>query len=118
MNNQQLCEPLTVSDEWSRFLLDVWILSNGHREQVRRCFDQLFERHGFPHHIRSDNGAPFAAPNSDLGFSKLSAWWLAVGIDLERVRPDNSQDSGAHERMHRDIKHELQCHAKSNVRYE
>lgn len=110
------CEPLTIRDEWSRFILDVRVLKDARTEQVRRCFEQLFERHGLPRHIRSDNGPPFAAASSVLGLSKLSAWWLALGIDLERGRPGNPQDNGAHERMHRDIKFELQSHAKGNAR--
>lgn len=116
LNNGSRCEPLTVRDEWSRFILEVRVLENSRSAQVRACFEQLFERHGLPLYIRSDNGPPFAAAHSVLGLSKLSVWWLALGIDLERGRPGNPQDNGAHERMHRDIKHELQCHAKGNAR--
>lgn len=109
------CEPLTIRDEWSRYILEVRVLKDGRTEQVRGCFEQLFERHGLPLYIRSDNGPPFAAANSVLGLSRLSVWWLALGIDLERGRPGNPQDNGAHERMHRDIKYELQCHAKGDA---
>lgn len=116
LNNGSRCEPLTVRDEWSRFILEVRVLKDSRSEQVRGCFEQLFKQHGLPRYIRSDNGPPFAAANSVLGLSKLSVWWLALGIDLERGRPGNPQDNGAHERMHRDIKHELQCHAKGNTR--
>ena len=116
LGNTERCEPLTVRDEYSRLVLEVRILPSASTENVRLCFEQLFDRHGLPRRIRSDNGSPFAASNAVLGLSRLSAWWLALGIDLERGRPANPQDNGAHERMHLDIKRELQCHAKGDPR--
>src|SRR5438477_9312809 len=76
--------------------------------QLRRVFERLFERYGLPQSIRSDNGTPFAATSALLGLSRLSAWWVALGIDLERGRPGHPQDNGAHERLHRDISLELE----------
>ena len=101
-------EPLTVRDEYSRMLLDMRVLENSRTESVRACFERLFERHGLPEAIRSDNGPPFASVQGLLGLSRLSTWWLALGISLERSRPGCPQDNGAHERMHRDIRRELQ----------
>lgn len=101
-------EPLTVRDEFSRMLLEMRAVSSGSNLVVRPCFERLFEMHGLPGAIRSDNGAPFASSNAILGLSRLSAWWLALGIDLERSRPGCPQDNGAHERMHLDISRELQ----------
>src|ERR1700676_4234040 len=57
---------------------------------------------------RSDNGAPFASVQALHGLSRLSAWWMALGIDLERGRPSHPQDNGGHERLHRDIAQELE----------
>ena len=105
---QGRCEPLTVRDEFSRFVLEARSLPNVRTEQVRHCFERLFERHGLPAVIRSDNGSPFASAQGLLGLTKLSAWWLALGIDLERGRPGCPQDNGAHERMHRDLAREVQ----------
>ena len=102
------CEPLTVRDEYSRYLLELRRLTDAKTETVRLCFERLFEAHGLPAAIRSDNGAPFAHTNALLGLSRLSVWWLALGIDLERGRPGHPQDNGAHERMHRDIGTELE----------
>jgi putative transposase len=102
-------EPLTVRDECSRMLLEMRALEDSRGVTVRACFERLFERHGLPGAMRSDNGSPFASANSPLGLSKLSAWWLALGIGLERSRPGCPQDNGAHERMHRDIRRELQA---------
>jgi transposase InsO family protein len=105
---RQRCEPLTVRDEYSRYVLELRAVENARSVTVRRVFEQLFERYGVPQRIRSDNGSPFAAINALLGLSRLSAWWVALGIDLERGRPGHPQDNGAHERLHRDISVELE----------
>lgn len=102
-------EPLTVRDEHSRMILEIRAMENSRTESVQSCFERLFERHGLPGAIRSDNGPPFASANGLLGLSRLSAWWLAIGIGLERGRPGCPQDNGSHERMHLDIRRELQA---------
>jgi transposase InsO family protein len=101
-------EPLTVRDEYSRMILELRVLPDARSDSVRQCFELLFERYGLPGAIRSDNGSPFACSHALLGLSRLSAWWLALGINLERNRPRCPQDNGGHERMHRDIRYELQ----------
>jgi len=102
-------DPLTVRDEYSRMILEMKCVDNSRTSTVRACFEELFERHGLPQAIRSDNGTPFASSQGLLGLSRLSAWWLALGIDLERNRPGCPQDNGAHERMHLDIRRELEA---------
>lgn len=102
------CEPLTVRDEFTRYVLEMRTLANGRTETVQKVFEDLFERHGLPQAIRSDNGAPFASRRGLLGLTRLSAWWLALGIDLERNRPGCPQDNPAHERFHLDIARELE----------
>jgi len=102
-------EPLTVRDEHSRMLLELRALASARTEAVRSCFERLFERHGLPAAMRSDNGSPFASAQGLLGLSRLSAWWLALGINLERSRPGCPQDNGAHERLHRDVRRELEA---------
>jgi transposase InsO family protein len=97
-------EPLTVRDEYSRMILDLRVLVDARTESVRECFERLFERYGLPRVIRSDNGVPFAATNALLGLTRLSVWWLALGIDLDRNRPGCPQDNGGHERMHLDVR--------------
>src|SRR5207302_4350367 len=92
------CEPLTVRDEYSRYLLEVRALEDARTETVRQSFERLFERYGLPQAMRSDNGSPFASMQGLLGLSRLSVWWVALGIDLERGRPGHPQDNGAHER--------------------
>jgi len=106
--NNKRCEPLTVRDEHSRYILEIKRMDSASTEPVWSCFEKLFERHGLPQAIRSDNGSPFASMRGVLGLSKLSARWVALGIGLERSRPGCPQDNGAHERMHRDMSIELQ----------
>lgn len=103
------CEPLTVRDEFSRYVLELRGLDNARYETVRAAFERLFAQHGLPVAIRSDNGSPFASTNAIFGLSRLSAWWLALGIDLERSRPGCPQDNGAHERLHADIAREIEA---------
>jgi transposase InsO family protein len=102
------CEPLTVRDEHSRYVLELRRLPDARTATVQQCFERLFERHGLPGAIRSDNGSPFAQMHGVLGLSRLSAWWVALGIDLERGRPGHPQDNGGHERLHLDIRLELE----------
>jgi putative transposase len=106
-------EPLTIRDEFSRYLLELRQVPNAKSQTVQQSFEKLFERHGLPQAIRSDNGTPFASRSAVLGLSRLSAWWVALGINLERSRPGKPQDNGAHERLHRDISQELECLGKN-----
>lgn len=101
-------EPLTVRDAQSRFLLELYMVEDAKTETVGARFEKLFEAHGLPGAIRSDNGSPFACSHSLLGLTRLSAWWLALGIDLVRGRPGCPQDNGGHERMHLDVYRELE----------
>jgi putative transposase len=102
------CEPLTVRDAYSRFVLAIIAVGSTRTTEIRGHFERLFQRYGLPKIIRSDNGIPFACTSSILGLTALSAWWVALGIRLDRIRPAHPQDNGAHERMHLDIKKELQ----------
>lgn len=109
------CEPLTVRDDYSRWIFTIQSMPQGTGKAVRVVFERLFEQYGLPKAIRSDNGSPFASSNSLLGLSKLSCWWLALNVDLDRGRPGHPHDNGAHERMHRDIRFELQDSAASDL---
>jgi hypothetical protein len=94
------CEPLTVRDLFSRFILAVVLLPNQSDVAVRRAFKQVFRRYGLPKTIRVDNGAPFGGKGA-LGLSRLSVWWLRLGIAVEFIRRAHPQDNGGHEQMHR-----------------
>ncbi len=108
-------EPLTIRDDFSRYLLCAQALENSKTATVREQFSRVFRKYGLPRVIRSDNGSPFAASQSPLGLSRLSAWWLALGIDLDRIKPGRPDQNGGHERMHRDIAIEVESEAEVNV---
>jgi transposase InsO family protein len=110
------CEPLTVRDAFSRYVLALRILPRSDTDGVRAVFEELFERHGLPKVIQSDNGVPFAAGRSLAGLTKLSAWWVSLGIDIVRSRLGKPQDNRAHERMHADIAIELEAQAAHSLR--
>jgi transposase InsO family protein len=101
--NRTRFEPLTIRDDFSRYVLCARALDNGRTETVRDQMVRVFQRYGLPEVIRSDNGSPFAARSSPLGLSRLSAWWLSLGINLDRIQPGRPDQNGGHERMHRDL---------------
>jgi len=105
LKNHKYCYPLTVTDQHSRYLLACEALESTKEDEVIDIFSSLFEEHGLPAAIRSDNGVPFAT-NSNFGLSKLSVNWLRNGIRLERIEPGHPEQNGSHERMHRTLKHE------------
>jgi len=105
---KERCEPLTVRDEFSKFILSIKVLERGNISSVKQEFELLFKKYGLPKVIRSDNGVPFASSQSTLGLTRLSAWWISLGIRLDRIDPGSPYQNGGHERMHRDIKSELQ----------
>jgi putative transposase len=102
------CEPLTVRDSASRYVLALAASSTA-CAPTRKLFEQLFRRHGVPKAIQCDNGTPFISVQSRAGLSALSAWWVSLGIRVVRSRPGCPQDNGAHERMHRDVCAEVQA---------
>jgi len=106
LGNGQYCYPLTVTDHASRFLLLCEALDSTREDTAITAFEQLFLERGLPAAIRSDNGVPFASPNALFNLSKLSVWWLRLGIDIERIKPGHPQQNGRHERMHLTLKKE------------
>lgn len=103
--NGERCDPLTITDARSRYLLrcrDVAKTDGGH---VRAVFEAAFREFGLPGAIRTDNGAPFASP-APGGLSRLSMWWLRLQIRHERIKPGCPQQNGRHERMHATLKQE------------
>jgi transposase InsO family protein len=106
LGNGHYCYPLTVTDHASRFLLLCEALDSTREDTAITAFEQLFLERGLPMAIRSDNGVPFASPNALFNLSKLSVWWLRLGIDIERIKPGHPQQNGRHERMHLTLKKE------------
>lgn len=103
--DRQRCDPLTVRDLASRFVLGVLLVPQVDEPSVRLAMTTLFRRWGLPRCIRVDNGSPFAGQGA-FGLSQLSVWWLRLGIRVDFTRPGKPQDNGAHEQMHRILKAE------------
>lgn len=106
LGNGRYCYPLTVSDHASRYLLLCEAFESTREAPVIEAFQQLFRDRGLPGAIRSDNGLPFASPNGLYNLSRLSVWWLRLGISIERIKPGHPQQNGRHERMHLTLKKE------------
>ncbi len=106
------CDPLTVTDAFSRYLLGLQIVEPV-TEAVEAVLDRLFREHGLPRAIRSDNGPPFASTSAG-GLTRLSARWAKMGIHLERIYPGQPQQNGRHERMHKTLKAETCVPAAAN----
>jgi putative transposase len=114
LGNKQYCYPLTISDYRSRYLLACEGLESVRSEFAFSVFERVFKDYGLPGAIRTDNGAPFASGNALFGLSKLSVWWLRLGIRIERIKPGNPQQNGRHERMHLTLKKEATKPASFN----
>jgi transposase InsO family protein len=106
LGNGRYCYPLTVTDHASRFLLLCEALDSTREDPAVTAFERLFRERGLPLAIRSDNGVPFASPNALFNLSRLSVWWLRLGIAIERIKPGHPQQNGRHERMHLTLKKE------------
>lgn len=105
--NGERCEPLTVRDAFSRYILAIDIIAT-QGTAVRAVLEGLFKRYGVPKALQCDNGSPFICPRAPAGLTVLSAWWTSLGIATVRSRLAHPEDNGAHERMHRDMATELQ----------
>lgn len=106
LGNKRYCYPLTITDYSSRYLLACESLESTKECSAITTFERIFKEYGLPNAIRSDNGVPFSSPNALYGLSKLSVWWLRLGIAIERIKPGNPQQNGRHERMHLTLKKE------------
>ena len=95
---------IKVNDYRSRYLLACEGLESTRSTFAFAVFERVFKEYGLPNAIRSDNGVPFASPHALFGLSRLSIWWLRLGINIERIKPGNPQQNGRHERMHRTLK--------------
>src|SRR5687768_7555342 len=114
LGNRRYCYPLTVSDYSSRFLLACEGLESTQSTFAFAIFERVFKEYGLPQAIRTDNGVPFASPNALFGLSRLSVWWLRLGIEIERIKPGCPQQNGRHERMHLTLKQEATRPASAN----
>ncbi len=114
LGNKQYCYPLTITDFNSRYLFACEGLDSTKSTFAFSVFERVFKDFGLPESIRTDNGNPFASPNAFFGLSRLSVWWLRLGINIERIKPGHPEQNGRHERMHRTLKKEATRPASFN----
>ena len=110
------CEPFTVRDGFSRYVLAITVLPTTTGQQVRAELERLFKKHGLPKAFQCDNGSPFISTRARGGFTTLSVWLTSLGIRIVRSRPGHPQDNGGHERMHRDVAQEVQRWPSEDLR--
>jgi transposase InsO family protein len=108
-------DPLTISDAHSRYLLRCQGVEKADTARVQAIFEAAFREYGLPEAIRSDNGAPFASC-AIAGLSRLSVWWMKLGIVPERIAAGHPEQNGRHERMHRTLKQETAMPPAANRR--
>jgi transposase InsO family protein len=108
-------DPLTISDAHSRYLLRCQAVEKTDTERVQAVFEAAFREYGMPEAIRSDNGPPFAS-RALCGLSRLSVWWMKLGIRPERIEAGHPEQNGRHERMHRTLKQETAMPPERNRR--
>ena len=113
LGNSKYCYPLTITDLFSRFLIACEARGSVGAEGAFEVFECAFRSYGLPSIIRSDNGTPFAS-TALARLSKLSAWWMRLGIRPERIEPAHPEQNGQHERMHRTLKRETTRPAGQN----
>jgi transposase InsO family protein len=112
--NGRRCNPLTISDHFSRYLLCCRHLDTNTYELTKRQFERIFRQYGLPEVIRTDNGSPFACTALG-GLSRLSYWWIRLGIYPERIEPGHPEQNGRHERMHKTLKNSTACPPANNL---
>ena len=108
------CDPLTIMDSPTRYLIEVRIAPPT-LAGVRPVFERVFCEYGLPGAIRCDNGPPFGSVGAG-GLSRLSVWWLKLGIVPHYLPPASPQHNGAHERMHRTLKRDAIAPAAASAR--
>ena len=100
------CEPLTVTDNFSRYLLVAYAVPQPTFAEIKPLFINAFREHGLPLALRTDNGSPFASRHALAGLTQFSVWLLKLGIWPDRIAPGRPDQNGRHERMHRTLKAE------------
>jgi|SRR5689334_17439160 transposase InsO family protein len=106
LGDRQMCHPLTIVDDHSRYALCLQACTNEQSETVRQHLEQTFRRYGMPNAFLVDNGVPWGTC-SEVRWTKLRVWLLKLGIDVIYARPYHPQTKGKNERFHRTLKTEV-----------
>jgi transposase InsO family protein len=104
LRNGRLCYPLTIADPVSRYVFAIEAMAATDLLGARAAFERAFREYGIPWQLITDNGVPFCSSRSLGGLTRLSKWWIELGICPVRIQPGHPQQNGVHERMHRTLK--------------
>lgn len=104
LTNSKRCYPITLCDMCSRYILGIQAHKSTNLKDAKRFFIWAFQEYGMPLFMLSDNGSPFAAAMAPARLSRLSVWWIKLGIQPIFIDPASPQQNAAHERMHRELK--------------
>jgi len=115
VGNGLRCDPLTITDAHTRYLLECRGIRKTNSQNVKKAFEKIFHEYGIPDAIRSDNGSPFSS-HGLAGLTPLAIWWLKLGIRLERIEPGKPAQNGRHERMHRTLKEHTALPPRSSLK--
>lgn len=118
MLNGEKVYPITIRDLYSRTILAIEAAPDTKAVRIKAMFIELFELHGLPEYIKSDNGTPWAFRPGLCGLTTLSVWWMSLGISPLFIPPASPQFNAAHERMHKDMAEELQSKPALNLQLE
>jgi hypothetical protein len=113
--NGKRCDPLTITDAHTRYLLDCRAVKKTDSRSVQKVFEGVFREYGIPDAIRSDNGSPFASRGL-AGLTPFAVWLLKFGIRLERIEPGKPYQNGRHERMHLTLKQHTALPPRSSLK--
>jgi len=116
MGNGRYVFPVTINDPVSRYIYAIDGATSTSEREARLCFERVFREHGVPLSIGSDNGGPFSCSRALAGLSRLSAWWIKLGITPVRIHRGCPWENGVHERMHKTLKAETARPPEANMR--
>jgi putative transposase len=115
MGNGALCYPLTMCDPFSRYVMLTKALGSTQTDPAKAAFERAFREYGVPRQMVSDNGSPFCSTKSLGGLTRLSRWWIELGITPVRIKPGRPDQNGSHERMHRTFKEWIRRYPQPNL---
>lgn len=116
IGNGELCFPLTIADPFSRYVMAIDAMTSTHMSTAKAGFERVFREYGVPRQMITDNGTPFCSAISLGGLTRLSRWWIELGIIPVRIEPGRPDQNGIHERMHRTLKEWIARHPKASRR--
>ena len=112
LGNATRCDPLTITDSYSRYLLCCQAMHKTNLESIQPVFEAALREYGLPFAVRTDNGAPFASRGL-CGLSRFTIWMMKLGIVHERIDAGHPEQNGRHERVHRTMVDELDLPAST-----